>query len=110
VLNALWNTAPYLHDGTAHTLLDVVRPCDPELDDCMRLGAGRAIHNGDNTHGKTDVLTPKQLNDLVAFQNALTTSTSLGARNNVVKAGTMTITNAKLTFGKVKKGTRGPAS
>jgi DNA-binding beta-propeller fold protein YncE len=109
VLVDLWNTAPYLHDGTAHTLLDVVRPCDPELDDCMRLGAGRTIH-GDNSHGKTDVLTPKQLNDLVAFQNVLTTSTQLGPRNNVVKAGTMSLTNAKLTFGKVKKGTRGPAS
>jgi hypothetical protein len=105
----LWNTAPYLHDGTAHTLLDVVRPCDPDLDECMRLGAGRAIR-GDNPHGKTDILTPQQLNDLVAFQNVLTTSTNLNPRNSVVKAGTMTITNAKLTFGKVKKGTRGPAS
>src|SRR5207249_4308672 len=28
VLNDIWNTAPYLHDGSAHTLLDVVRPCD----------------------------------------------------------------------------------
>jgi DNA-binding beta-propeller fold protein YncE len=110
VLNDLWNTAPYLHDGTAHTLLDVVRPCDADLDDCTRLGAGRAIHGTDTPHGKTDVLTPKQLNDLVAFQKVLTTSTELGARNNVVKAGTMSITNAKLTFGKVKKGTRGPAS
>ena len=39
VLNDLWNTAPYLHDGSAHTLLDVVRSCNPSLDDCL---AGRA--------------------------------------------------------------------
>jgi hypothetical protein len=92
----------------AHTLLDVVRPCD-RARRLHRLGRRPRIHER-QPHGKTDILTPKQLNDLVAFQNALTTATELGARNNVVKAGTMSITNAKLTFGKVKNGTRGPAS
>ena len=29
VLNDLWNTAPYLHDGSAHALLDVVRAVRP---------------------------------------------------------------------------------
>ncbi len=103
VLVDVWNTAPYLHDGSAHTLLDVVRPCDATLDDCTRFGAGRSIHDaGTGRHGKTDVLTPAQLNDLVAFQKVLTTSTVLGTRSRVVKAGTMTIKVAKLSFTKGK--------
>jgi len=111
VLVDLWNTAPYLHDGSAPTLLDVVRPCDTTLDTCTRFGAGRSLHDaGTGRHGKTDILTPKQLNDLVAFENSLTTGTVLGTRARVVKAGTMTITGAKLSFGKVKNGTRGPGS
>jgi hypothetical protein len=101
VLVDVWNTAPYLHDGSAHTLLDVVRPCDATLDDCMRLGAGRSIHDaGAGRHGKTDVLTPNQLNDLVAFQKVLTAGTILGTRARVVRAGTMTIGNAKVSFRK----------
>jgi DNA-binding beta-propeller fold protein YncE len=109
VLNDLWNTAPYLHDGSAHTLLDVVRPCDSALDDCLQAGRGRNLHtSGQGRHGKTDVLTPKQLNDLTAFQNALTTQTLLGARQSVVKAGAMTVKSVRLNFGKVKKGVRKP--
>jgi YVTN family beta-propeller protein len=62
-----WNTAPYLHDGSAPTLLDVVRPCDSQLDDCLRAGKGR---NVDRRHGDTSFLSARQLNDLVAFQLA----------------------------------------
>jgi hypothetical protein len=109
VLNDLWNTAPYLHDGSAHTLLDVVRPCDSALDDCLQAGRGRNLHaSGQGRHGKTDVLTPKQLNDLTAFQNALSTATLLGSRQSVVKAGAMALVNVQLNFGKVKKGVRKP--
>jgi hypothetical protein len=101
VLVDLWNTAPYLHDGTAHTLLDVVRPCDSALDDCNRLGSGRALHDAAlGRHGKTDVLTPSQLNDLVAFQNSLTSGTVLGPRTPVVRAGTMALKSAKVSFGR----------
>jgi hypothetical protein len=99
VLVDVWNTAPYLHDGSAPTLLDVARPCDTTLDDCTSLGTGRALHDaGTGRHGKTDVLTPSQLNDLVAFENVLTTQTVLGTRTSVLKPGTMTIRSAKLSF------------
>ena len=62
-----WNTAPYLHDGSAPTLLDVVRPCSSQLDDCLRAGKGR---NVDKRHGDTSFLSAHQLDDLVAFQLA----------------------------------------
>ena len=95
----VWNTAPFLHDGSAPTLLDVSRPCDEALDDCTELGSGRALHRtGDGLHGKTDILTPGQLNDLVAFQNSLTTATELGAPTRTIQAGTMTIRSAKVSF------------
>jgi hypothetical protein len=68
VLNDVWNTAPYLHDGSAATLLDVVRPCVPRLDRCTtEPGHGR---NVDDLHGATSFLSARQLNDLVAFQKA----------------------------------------
>jgi len=99
VLVDVWNTAPYLHDGSAPTLLDVVRPCESTLDDCNRLGAGRSVHvTGAGRHGKTDVLTPSQLNDLVAFEKSLTTGTVLGTRARVVRAGSLTIASAKVSF------------
>jgi len=70
-LNDAWNTAPYLHDGTAATLLDVVRPCDPALDDCARPAAGRNLcPGGACQHGATLILSARQLNDLVAFEKA----------------------------------------
>ena len=70
-LNDAWNTAPYLHDGTAATLLDVVRPCDPALDDCARPAAGRNLCPGGTCqHGVTLILSARQLNDLVAFEKA----------------------------------------
>jgi len=71
----------------------------------------RSIHtSGQGRHGKTDVLTPQQLNDLTAFQNSLSTQTLLGTRQSVVKAGAMTLKSVKLNFGKVKKGVRKPGS
>jgi hypothetical protein len=104
VLNDVWNSAPYLHDGSAHTLLDVVRPCTSALDDCLVPGMGRNI---DDKHGVTSRLTPRQLEALVAFQNVLTTDTVLGNPDAVVKAGTLTFQKVKLNFGRVRDGVRG---
>ena len=66
-LNDVWNTAPYLHDGSAATLLDVVRPCSTALDACAVRGRGR---NVDDLHGVTSFLSARQLDALVAFQRA----------------------------------------
>jgi hypothetical protein len=107
ILNDVWNTAPFLHDGSAHTLVDVIRPCASSLDECDVFGRGRNI---DDKHGVTSKLTPKQLNQLVAFQNVLATDTVLGNRLSDLKAGTMTIKAAKVDFGKVKNGVRKPGS
>ena len=46
----IWRTAPYLHDGSAATMLDVLTTCNP----CDK-------------HGQTSHLTPQQLDDLVAY-------------------------------------------
>lgn len=46
----LWRTAPYLHDGSAATLRDVL-----------------TTHNRDDQHGKTSQLTPQQMDDLVEY-------------------------------------------
>jgi len=67
VLNDAWNTAPYLHDGTAPTLLDVVRACLPRFGNCEVAGKGR---NVDDLHGVTSFLSARQLNDLAAFEEA----------------------------------------
>jgi hypothetical protein len=104
VLNDVWNSAPYLHDGSAHTLLDVVRPCMTNFDDCLAPGTGRNI---DDKHGVTSRLTPRQLDALVAFQKVLATTTVLGNPDAVVKAGTLTFQKVKLNFGKVRNGVRG---
>ncbi len=100
VLNDLWNTAPYLHDGSAPTLLDVVRPCDDGVDDCNKPGRGRNIRN---RHGVTDILTPQQLNDLVAFQNALTLGTIVGTNERVLTSGAMTLSRLMVKFGKPRR-------
>jgi cytochrome c peroxidase len=50
----IWRTAPYLHDGSAATLRDLV-----------------LTHNMNNQRGKTTQLQPDQLEDLVAFLLAL---------------------------------------
>ncbi len=107
MLNDLWNTAPYLHDGSAHTLLDVIRPCNPSLDDCLEAGRGRNMRiagvNGQELHGATSFLTPQQLNDLVDFQNSLTLDTLVGTNERVLNAGSLTINKAVLTLPKQKK-------
>jgi DNA-binding beta-propeller fold protein YncE len=46
----VWRTAPYLHDGRAATVRDVMTACNP-----------------DNRHGTTLNLTPAQIDDLAAF-------------------------------------------
>jgi len=105
VLDDLWNTAPYLHDGSAHTLLDVVRACDPSLTDCMQAGRGRNVRlsSGTEPHGATSFLTPQQLNDLVEFQNSLTLATRVGTNERVLNAGTMQIKKLVMAFPKTKK-------
>jgi len=62
-----WNTAPYLHDGSAATLLDVVRPCTTRFQDCNAPGTGRNVNDH---HGHTSFLTAEQLADLEAFLKA----------------------------------------
>ena len=49
-LHELWRTAPYLHDGSAPTLRDVL-----------------TTQNSNNLHGVTSQLTSAQLDDLVAY-------------------------------------------
>jgi DNA-binding beta-propeller fold protein YncE len=104
VLNDLWNTRPYLHDGSAHNLLDVVRPCDTGDGGCFTAGAGR---NLDDLHGTTDILTPQQLNALTAFQESLHLGTVVGNSQPHVAAGTLELKKMKVVFPKEKKdGTR----
>ena len=45
-----WRTAPYLHDGSAATIRDVLTTRNPR-----------------DEHGKTSHLTPQQLEDLAAY-------------------------------------------
>ncbi len=49
-LLGIWQTAPYLHDGSATTLLDVLTTRNPE-----------------GMHGDTSLLTEQELNSLVAY-------------------------------------------
>ena len=49
-LRGLWHTAPYLHDGRAETLRDVL-----------------VSHNPDDRHGRTAHLSETELQDLVTF-------------------------------------------
>ncbi len=46
----LWRTAPYLHDGRAPTMFDVLKTCNPN-----------------DRHGRTTGLTTQQLRDLEAY-------------------------------------------
>ena len=50
----LYRTAPYLHDGRAPTLMDVI-----------------TTHNPKDAHGETRQLTPQERADLVAFLKSL---------------------------------------
>ena len=49
-LHALWSSAPYLHDGRAARLRDVL-----------------TAHNPDDRHGRTSDLTDNQIEDLIRF-------------------------------------------
>jgi cytochrome c peroxidase len=53
-LRALWDSAPYLHDGSAATLRDVM-----------------TTRNRADRHGRTSHLTPAEIADLLAFLNSL---------------------------------------
>lgn len=53
-LRGLWRTAPYLHDGSAATLRDVLTTRNPM-----------------DQHGRTRALTPTQLDDLLVYLQAL---------------------------------------
>jgi YVTN family beta-propeller protein len=53
-LRGIYNTAPYLHDGSAATLLDVL-----------------TMQNRNDAHGKTSHLSGAQLQDLVQFLKSL---------------------------------------
>ncbi|HAZ63661.1 MAG TPA: cell surface protein [Armatimonadetes bacterium] len=50
----LWRTAPYLHDGRAATIQDVLTTCNP-----------------DDRHGKTSHLSPAEIADLTEFLGSL---------------------------------------
>jgi DNA-binding beta-propeller fold protein YncE len=97
----LWNTPPYLHDGSAYALLDVIRPCDATLDDCLQPGRGRNIGG---QHGVTAILTPHQLNDLVAFQRTLSTATVVGGTQTQINVGQLTLSHVVLQFPRGKHG------
>ncbi len=58
-LIGVWETAPYLHDGSAGTLLDVL-----------------TTRNPNNQHGNTSQLTATQRNQLVAYLQQLDSSSS----------------------------------
>jgi len=53
-LRGIYKTAPYLHDGTAETLRDVL-----------------TTNNSTNEHGNTTHLTGQQVDDLIAFMRSL---------------------------------------
>ena len=96
MLNDVWNTAPYLHDGSAATLLDVIRFCNTRLTDCSQPGLGRNIND---LHGRTSFLTPQQLNDLVAFQRAPHGPVASGAEATL-KVGQLDLGAVVLKFGR----------
>ena len=105
-LSDVWITAPYLHDGSAPTLLDVIRPCDPRVTDCDQKGLGRniAAFGGVGQHGITVHLTPQQLNDLVAFQKA--PHSPVRTDESTIKAGELVLKTVRLKFGKRAGGAR----
>lgn len=53
-LTECWRTAPYLYDGRALTIEEVLTVCNP-----------------DDTHGRTKDLTPEQIKDLAAYVRSL---------------------------------------
>jgi YVTN family beta-propeller protein len=67
-LLGVYRTAPYLHDGKAKTLRDVMTTCNPH-----------------DQHGKTSHLSSSDLDDLVAFLNSLPYETPPDETPNTVK-------------------------
>lgn len=67
-LLGVYRTAPYLHDGRAQTLLDVVTTANPK-----------------DQHGKTSHLSKDQLADLVAFVKSLPYQTPPDETENTVR-------------------------
>ncbi len=70
-LREVWRTAPYLCDGSAATIMDVLTTCNP-VDD-----------NGKHKHGKVDDLTEQELEDVVEYV------LSLGVEEVVEESATM---------------------
>lgn len=58
-LTGLWRSAPYLHDGSVPTLFDVL-----------------VTYNTSNQHGTSSSLTTNQIDDLIAYLNALDSTTN----------------------------------
>jgi YVTN family beta-propeller protein len=94
VLTDAWNTAPYLHDGSAPNLLAVVRPCQPRFGECRVAGKGR---NVDDLHGVTSFLSARQLNDLAAFEEAIHGPVGEAV---AVHGTALTVKKLRLKFGK----------
>ena len=67
-LLGVYRAGPYLHDGRAKTLREVL-----------------TVHNAGDKHGKTSHLTPAQIDDLVAFLKALPYETPPEETPNAVK-------------------------
>ena len=70
ILHELWRTAPYLHDGSAPTLRDVL-----------------TTQNTNNQHGATSQLSSGQIDDLVAYLNQIGGVTNWMNTPPVVDAG-----------------------
>ena len=51
----------------------------------------------------TSILTPQQLNDLVAFQKTLTLATIVGTNERVISAGALDLSRVVLQFGTPKR-------
>ncbi len=94
VLSDAWNTAPYLHDGSAPTLLAVVHSCLSRFGDCAVAGKGR---NVDDLHGVTSMLSARQLNDLAAFEAAPHGPTVEGV---AIHGTALTLKKVRAKFGK----------
>ncbi len=67
-LVGIYRTGPYLHDGRAQTLMDVLTTCNPE-----------------DQHGKTSQLPPSEVADLVAFLKSLPYEPQPDSTPNTVK-------------------------
>ena len=78
----------------------------PRSTTATELGRGR---NLDRQHGTTDMLSPSQLNDLVAFQKTLSTATPVGSGEASLPFGILEIRGGGWTVPKGKKGKPAPS-